>query len=516
MTANGKQSILFLSLEVAPIAVVGGLSQVVRFLPKQLRASGYDVRIALPDYSPLFAEVARRPLLGKLPVFFAGKVQNLRVSEATLDDSIPVYLISGMPGFASIVDPKRDLYSRTRIEDYAFWGMAVLEMLQAMGEEEIWQPDFIHAHDYHAAFATIYLKSVFGNRLRGFANAPKTIFTIHNLGFPGRFAAGIMSQLGLPAQLASSPWMEFYGDMSTLKGGITLSDVVTTVSPTYALEILTETYGEGLQGVLHERHRFSRLRGILNGIDREELALETSESEPPLDTSKGFEDFLKTKAAAKAKLRAKAGLQQRDDRPLLAIMGRWGWQKGWPLFAELLLNGYLSDFQVLLETWASAGQDEYLMNRLREHQRHHSGNVALFENQPPDRLRLAAPDFVLIPSLYEPCGLVQMEAMCFATLPIVRRTGGLADTVFDGENGLAFESELSVVDLEQKSQRFYSAVKAMAQSLRRALAIYQDAARLRQLQEHAFRSDNSWPRRMPGYQQLYEDAAMISPVTFGK
>lgn len=516
MKAAKKGSILFLSMEVAPLAVVGGLSQVLRFLPKQLRAAGYDVRLAMPNYQPLFGKISQRPILQKLPAILSGTLHELSVSATLIDDKVPIYLISGIPNFANIADTKNDLYSKPQIMDYALFGQAVLEMLQEFATAGIWKADFIHAHDYQTAFATIYLKSALGNKLRGFASPPKTIFTIHNLGFPGKFSAGLLPELGLPQQLNSSHWLEFYAELSTLKGGLVLSDLISTVSPTYAMEILGEPYGERLQGVLQERHRQGRLRGILNGIDREGLASEASETDPPFDFRTGLNDFLKTKTLLKNKLRQKLHLEKRRDMPLLVIMGRWGWQKGWPLFAELLMNGYLSDFQVLIETWASAGQDEMLMQRMRDFQSRNAKKIALIENQPPDRLRLAAPDFVLLPSIYEPCGLVQMEAMCFATIPIVRKTGGLADTVFDGENGFVFDSELGVFDVEQKTPRFYAAVKALEQSLRRALAAYQHPQRFRQLQQNAFAMDNSWQRRIPAYAQLYEDAASLAPVIFTK
>jgi starch synthase len=437
-----------------------------------------------------------------------------RVSKTLLDNSIPVYLIGGAPGFSEVENPKKDIYGKPTTKDYCFFAAAAIEMLQAFARSGEWRPDIIHVHDFHTAFIPIYLKTIYKGRLKGLLVTPKTVLTIHNLGFPGLFGKELLPALGLPRELDGIDWMEFYGTMSALKGGLVLSDMVSAVSPTYATEILSEPYGELLHGVLQSVYRNGRLRGILNGIQPDDLSSEARQSDPAFETGKDLRPFLEAKARIKEEIRRNHGLAPEHNTPLLIIQGRWGWQKGWALFAELLANGYLIDFQVIAETWASSGQDIGVMQQLREYGARKTGRFALLEEQPRNILRLAASDFVLLPSLYEPCGLIQMEAMRFATIPVARRTGGLADTVFEGQNGFLFDCELVVRDMDKRTALFYAALKQLGIALRSALAVYRDPERLLQCRKSCFIQDNSWQQRMKSYKQLYEDVLALPAPEF--
>jgi starch synthase len=466
MNQQSLRSVLFAAAEMSPLVSVGGLAEVVRFLPKSLRQAGYDARVVIPDYRPLLDGIERKPVIHDLPVRVGDRGYQATISKTVVDGGTPVYLVAGAPGFESVRDGKKDIYSKPEVHDYCFFATAVLEFLETTTKDsEDWTPQVLHAHDHHTAFASIYLKTAGDERWSVTRDQLRTVLTVHNLGFPGWFGRNLLPELGLPQSLDSMKWMEFYDQLSPLKGGILLSDLVTTVSPTYGMEILSDQYGEGLNGVLQQVYRRGRLRGILNGVDRLGLTEEAKRGDPPFTLDSDCEAFLPTKEKLKKRLCDEYGLASEPDKPVLIIMGRWGWQKGWPIFAELLLNGYLSDFNVLIETWASAGQDAALMDQLRQYVARNPKSVAIVEGEPRSLLRLAGPDFVLLPSIYEPCGLIQMEAMVFATIPIVRKTGGLADTIHDGENGLVFERSLTVHDMENETMAFFEAVKELGSTV---------------------------------------------------
>ncbi|MGA2903149.1 MAG: glycogen/starch synthase [Candidatus Korobacteraceae bacterium] len=512
MTRTNGHSILFAAAEVSPIVSVGGLAEVVRFLPRALREAGYDVRVAIPDYQPLLNKVHRLSVGNELLVEVGKQSFRATLSEATIDDGTPVYLVGGSPGFENVSNVKKDVYSQPTVQDYCFFGKAILEFVRRGLHEPFWAPDVLHLHDFHAGFAGIYLKTTDAMLEKSDLRA---VFTVHNLGFPGSFDRGSLPELGLPNSLDTTTGMEFYGKLSPLKGSLLLSDIITAVSPTYAFEILSKAYGERLDGVLNSIYRQGRLRGILNGIDRDGLREEAERGDPSFTLEPDFEAFCERKSQLKATLCRKYGLLYARERPVLVIMGRWGWQKGWPIFTELLLNGYLADFNVIIETWASAGQDSILMDQLRQYAMRNPQTVVVVEGEPRSLLRLAGPDFVLLPSVYEPCGLIQMEAMCFATIPVVRKTGGLADTVFDGENGFVFDVPLGVNDLENGTQAFFNAVRELGSTLRKALLVYRNPERLVAYRKACFESDNSWQRRVPSYARLYDDVLRMPPVTFG-
>lgn len=472
-----KLKILVVSVEVAPFAKVGGLADVASSLPKALRALGHDARILMPAYGM----VIRDPRYAAERV---GKPFDVRVNPwwtvpsalyQTSHDGVPVYLLSGRGLFESI-SKSEELYSPTR-EAYLYFATAALRACEEAG----WIPDVIHCNDWHTAFTPVMLREKGGPKWAGTAS----VFTIHNLAYQGEFGPDTVDAAGLPHRLYNMHQLETFGGVNFLKAGCVFADQVNTVSPTYAQEIQTAEYGCGLWGLMRDLAKLGRLRGILNGIDLDFF----DPSKDPLIPATFDQDDLTGKAACKASLQGELGLPVDPKVPLATVVSRLSNQKGF----DLMVRAAYGMLDLPMQYAVLGVGDPWAAEQLR-----------LLEEEWPDRVRLverfdaplaqrfyAATDLFLMPSAFEPCGLGQMIAMRYGALPIVRRTGGLADTVFEGKNGFVFEKR---------------SAREMFEAIKRGVATYHDSSRWSEMVQTAMSGDYGWEASANEYADMYEDA----------
>jgi starch synthase len=468
-----------LSAEVAPFAKAGGLADVCGALPKALAGLGHDVRLVMPAYRPVELAchtgqhgVHARPLTLRVPLG-RGTVP-AGVLEATLPGSgVPIYFIAEQHRFGN----RPFFYGYgDDAERFAFFSRAALDLaVAALG----WRPDVVHAHDWHTAPAVTWLATA-GQCDGRYAGLP-TLYTIHNLWHQGTAPWGIFDYLGL---LTHGLREERFGEVNFMARGIFHATMINTVSPTYAREILGWEGGCGLDGLL--RHRQYDLHGILNGLDYEVWNPATDRHlAAPFDAGR-----LDRRAANKRALQARLGLPERDV-PLVGMVTRLDRQKGLDITGHvlhLLMNGFAGEAQAVV---LGAGWPEYegMLRHLAGYHRSKLAAVLGYDAQLAP-LIYGGSDLFLMPSLFEPCGLGQLIALRYGAVPVVRATGGLADTVRPGVTGFTFAS--------------YSA-DACWNALQEALYLWRaDPESWRALQTRGMAGDYSWETSARAYQQVYE------------
>ncbi len=470
--------ILFLSAEVAPFAKTGGLGDVGGSLPKALHKMGHDVRVVMPAYQAIEESLQNgrfnlTPLPGHLTIPLGIGPLPAGVFEGRLPDSdVPIYFIA-----------EQNLFKRPNVYGYSddsyrfsFFSRAALDLTLALN----WKPDLVHAHDWHTAPALTWLATA-GNHHPHFRAMP-TVFTIHNLAHQGLSPWKIFEYLGLQTHSLSE---ESYGQVNFMARGIYHATMVNTVSPTYAREIMTPDGGARLDGLLH--HRAFDVHGILNGIDYDEWNPATDKRLAGHFDLEDMDGRLTNKRA----LQKRAGLPIRDDVPILAIISRLDFQKGLDITGDVvhrLLNGQAGEAQFIV-LGTGAAEYENMFARLANY---HANKMTAFLEYDAALAPLiyAGSDMFLMPSRFEPCGLGQLISMRYGSVPVVRATGGLADTVRDGYTGFQFH--------DYSAGAFWYAVE-------RAMFTYNtNQADWKQIQENGMSADFSWERSAGGYQQLYE------------
>ena len=464
--------------EAAPFAKTGGLADVVGSLPKALAARGHDVRVVMPAYADIerAAQSGRWGLkrgAGVLRVPVGGGFVDAGVFETTLPgSSVPISFIA-----------ERHLFDRPQIYGYgddpyrfAFFSRAALDLVVAA---EGWRPDVVHAHDWHAAPAIAWLATA--GRLDPRYRGLPTVFTIHNLLHQGKGPREVLGYLGIDA----SPLVE-EGPSSTnfMARAIYHATMINTVSPTYAREILTPEYGEGLDALLRYRH--FDVHGILNGLDYEVWNPATdSHLAAAYDASS-----IDNRAANKRALQERLGLEP-TDVPLVAMVTRLDAQKGVDIAGHavhLLLNAIAGEAQFAV-LGSGAPEFETMFRHLAAYHTRKMAAVLRYDAALAP-LIYAGSDLFLMPSRFEPCGLGQLIAMRYGSVPVVRQTGGLADTVHEGETGFSF------VDYTPD---------ALWQALARAVSTWwHDRPRIDQMGQQGMAQDFSWAASAGGYEQLFE------------
>lgn len=424
--------ILFVSSEVAPFAKVGGLADVVGVLPKTLVKQGCDARVVMPLYRKIKQKYADQLSFKRWTMLKLGW-RSMYSGLFTLEqDGVTFYFIDNEYYFGH--DAIYQDYSFD-IERFCFFQRAVLE---AMGDPMEFEPDILHCNDWQAGMIPVLLDAHY--RPHGYHNNVKTVLTIHNLKYQGIHGIERIADLcDLPPQYMSAYGVLKDGVPNFLKAGIVYADAITTVSPTYAQEILTGYYGEGLDGVL--RNYSYKLTGILNGINLDEYDPST---DPHIPANFSADDYQDNKAACKKALQEELGLEVNAGAPLLGMITRLVDQKGIDLLTRVLDEMLYDGMQVIV---LGTG-DPFYEDALRSMSSHRPNQLSInikFDNGLAHRI-YAGCDIFLMPSLFEPCGLSQMIAMRYGTVPIVRETGGLKDTVFPynqftGEgNGFSFSN----------------------------------------------------------------------------
>lgn len=461
--------------EGVPFSKTGGLADVAGSLPLALKQAGCEVRLVLPLYRGLKEKFSLRPMDGNLLIPLGNRVETADIHEGKMERNIPVYFVGHERYFDReylYQTPQADYEDNA--ERFTFFSRAVLECAKAVG----FKPDIIHAHDWQTGLIPAYLKTLY--RIDAFFNRTASVFTIHNLAYQGSFPKDTLFLTGLGWAEFTPDKLEFYDQISFLKSGLVYADALTTVSPTYAKEIQKAEFGRGLEGVLIERS--ASLFGILNGIDDKDWNPAKDKHIPKCYAKAS----LSGKAFCKKHLQEELGLDALPEVPILGMVTRLDDQKGLDIVASVLSDLLERKLQIAL---LGAGDKKY-MDLFSGIAKLYPGKFSLtlqFNNPLAHRI-YAGCDFFLMPSRFEPCGLGQLIAMRYGTLPIVHKTGGLADTV---EETIGFP----FAPLEGP---------AMLAAVDEALAVF---ARVRDLGERVGRAmsqDFSWKASSKTYLSLYQ------------
>lgn len=458
--------ILMCASEAVPFAKTGGLADVVGALPLALEKQGIEVRVILPKYKSVN--------IGNLSVSsVASDIETVKIGKG-----IEVYLIKNDKYFN-----RNGLYGEPKIGDYpdnldrfSFYSRRTLDLLKEIN----FKPDIAHCHDWQAALIPVYLKNLY-NKKDSFYKNIKTLFTIHNLAYQGLFGKEEYEKLGLDWSLFDINGLEFYGKVNVLKGGIIFSDLINTVSSAYAKEIQAKEFGCGLEGVLGNRQK--DIYGIINGLDYQVW-------DPAKDKYiyRMFSaDTLENKYINKKMLQKECGLTVDEDIPLFGIVGRLAEQKGMDLIAQSMKDLIKhSHIQIVVLGTGDLRYHHLLEETAKKHPHNLCAHIK-FDDFLAHKI-YAASDIFLMPSRYEPCGLGQMIALKYGTIPLVFKTGGLADTI-NNENGFVFDSYTE---------------EAFVEMVKKALDSYRDKKKWLALVKKAFTYNFSWDESAKKYIQLYE------------
>lgn len=480
--------VLLASSELHPYSKTGGLADMVAALAKYLAKAGHHVSVVTPFYQSVAtggAAAAARLLDRGLLIPLGATLMVARLRELQPQPRLTVYFLDQPELFdrAGLYDEKQ-AHGRVAYADnfdrFTFFSKATVEIARQVIEA----PQIIHLHDWQTGLVPLLVRHL--GWYEGWTPTPKTVFTIHNLGYPGRAAGTKYALTGLPTYYFHPDGCEFYGDVNPLKAGIMFADAVTTVSPTYAQEITTREFGAGLDGVL--RRRQGVLSGILNGVDYE---VWRTTGNPHLPHDYSAKDA-GGKTANKAALQRELGLPERPEVPLFGTVSRLEEQKGIDLIQGALEELLGEEIQYVL----LGSGDAQLEAGARDLKTRFPEKVRFVEARDERLAHLieAASDFYVMPSRYEPCGLNQMYSLRYGAIPIVRATGGLQDSVIDAREDA---ERANGIKLDEPS------VPALAKAMRKALALWAAPEALALYRRNGMQADFGWKRSVRQYVELY-------------
>ena len=488
--------IILVASEAVPFAKTGGLADVAGALPRELARLGHDVSLVIPGYSMIDASTHGLTEWGRISVPTASGPKEAVIEHGILSDmTLPadrpakIFAIRHDPYFA-----RPGLYQEAgadypdNLDRFTFFCRSVVQLLLQLQGSSNWVPDIVHAHDWQTALCVAYLEILYPDYSQ--RHGIGTVFTIHNLGYQGIFPATDYPKTGLPPSLFTPSGLEFYGSCNVLKSGLVFADLLSTVSHTYSHEIQTSEFGFGLDGIIRERH--DRLVGVVNGID-------TDTWNPATDTflaSRYSAQDVSGKPACKTALQKELQLPIKDV-PVLAVVSRLSTQKGLDLVAAILPELMVMDLQVVLLGTGDAS----LETQFRTLQSRYPWRLGLkigFDEGLAHRIEAGA-DMFLMPSRYEPCGLSQLYSLRYGTVPIVRRTGGLADTV------VAY-TPLAMKEKRATGFMFGEASEdALLNAVLLALRVYKDRSEWKALMHIGMQYDVSWSRSAQLYEDVYRE-----------
>jgi starch synthase len=472
--------VLAVASEVFPLVKTGGLGDVTGALPPALAAAGAETITMVPGYPAVVGALTDAVTVHEFPDLFGGPAKVLRGTAATLDllvvDAPHLFARAGNPYLGADGSEWADNGIR-------FAGLGAAAAAMGVGIAPGLTFDIIHAHDWQAAMAAVYLRFHAGPR-------PGTVLTVHNLAFQGRYRARLFPRLGLPDSAFGLDGLEYHGDVNFLKGGLCYADRLTTVSPTYAREITGVENGMGLDGVL--RHRVGVLSGIMNGIDDTVWDPATD----PLITARFSRRWLDKRAANKAALQQRMGLEEKPDSLLIGVVSRLTSQKGLDMVLDQLDELVADGVQLAL----LGSGDPDLEQDFVAAAEWHLGSVGcvIGYDEALAHLVQAGSDALLAPSRFEPCGLTQLYALRYGALPVVSRVGGLADSVID-----ANEAALSA-GVATGIQFWPASPEALQAALHRLLALWRDRPAWQKVQRNGMAADVSWRGPASRYVALYQ------------
>ncbi len=467
--------------ELFPLVKTGGLADVAGALPAALAFQDVAVRTLIPGYPAVLGRLPGAVGVYSLPDLFGG---HATVLAGRVDGHETLVLeashLFARPGNPYLAPDGRDWPDNAQ----RFAALAQVAAQIALGAVPGFRPQVVHAHDWQAGLAMAYLHFAPGPR-------PATVFTVHNMAFPGRFPATLLDELDLPPEAFRLDGVEFHGDISMLKAGLHYADRVTTVSPTYAAEICTAEHGMGMDGVL--RARGAAISGILNGLD-------TAAWNPATDMAlaASFDaGHIDARAASKRALQELMGLAADPDAPLFGVVSRLTWQKGVDLLLQQLptLLGHGAQLAVL-----GAGEPALQAGFEAAAAAHPNAvGCVIGYDEAMAHLIQGGADALLVPSRFEPCGLTQLAALRYGCVPVVARVGGLADTVIDANPmalaaGVATGVQFAPVDGE-----------ALGGAIGRAVALYRQPGIWRRMQQNGMAADVSWQGPAARYAALFRE-----------
>ncbi len=486
-----RLKILMVASEGQPFARTGGLGDVMGALPGALAARGHEVKAIMPRYGVMDGpSFGLSTLIEALPVPDGTGVSQVTVERAGTEAGGPEFLFVGHHEYFGrkqlYVDPATGNDFLDNHQRFACFSRAALETVKELN----WSPDIIHIHDWQAALVPVYLKTRYAGD--DFLAGSSTVLTIHNLGYQGLFDIDLLADLDLPEKLAyaATGALEFYDQLNYLKGGIIMADKITTVSERYAEEIQsTEEFGCGLQGVLADRA--DDLSGIVNGVD---YSIWSPRNDPKIPY-RYWPKNMSGKRMSKVELLGEAGLPVRDATAVIGMITRLDAQKGLDLVVESADRLFEKNLQMIV---LGTG-DKKIQERLLDLQKQHPDQLRVFLEF-SDALAheiQAGADMTLMPSRYEPCGLNQLYALKYGTIPIVRAVGGLADTVIDYRGsktgtGFVFEEYTS---------------EAMLEAIDRAVNLYARRQDWKRLMKTGMSCDFSWSASAAKYETLFQSLA---------
>lgn len=478
--------VLFASSEVYPLVKTGGLADVSGALPAALIECGLDVRVLLPGYAEAMDKAEGKRTVGSLGDPLGVGAEAKLVSAKLPGSGVPVWLIDCPSLYHRQGGPYQDVDGSDYADNALRFGLLswAAAHLCTQGSPVKWHPEVLHCHDWQSGLAPAYLNAW------NVVDRPATVFTIHNIAYQGQFPADTVPRLGLPWDMYTMAGLEYWNTLSFLKAGLVYSDKLTTVSPRYAREIQAAPHGSGMEGVLAERA--ADLSGILNGADYAVWDPATDASIPHRYPAL---DYAAGKAANKAALQAELGLEQNPDAPLLIIVSRLNDLKGMDLVLAVLPAILRQGAQLAVVGTGDRALEEGFKAAAAATPTQVSVTIGYSETL-AHRL-MAAGDILVMPSRFEPCGLTQLYAMRYGTVPLVHVTGGLADTVvdttYDGmmtgtATGFAFE---------------HANAGAFQWTVERALGMYRQPEQWRKVQLACVTQDFTWSRSANRYIELY-------------
>jgi starch synthase len=472
--------ILSVASEVFPLIKTGGLADVAGALPIALAPLGISMRTIMPGYPVVLQKVGKTREIADFPDLLGKPAKLLHAEHAGLE----LYIVDSPDLYDRDGGPYVDTEGKDYIDNWQrFAALARAAIDIANGIDPTWAPDIVHGHDWQAGLVPLYLKySEVG------PHTP-SVLTIHNIAFQGQFSSQIFPALGLPPAAFAVDGVEYYGDVGYLKGGLRTAWAITTVSPTYAEEILEPQFGMGLEGLIGER--VSDLVGIVNGIDDD--VWNPEKDKHIAATYNGVN--LSRRAENRAALEKRFGLTATDG-PIFCVVSRLTWQKGIDLVIEAAdeIVAHGGKLAVL------GSGDPVLEEGMRAAMARHPGRVAIAfgYDEPLSHLMQAGADAILIPSRFEPCGLTQLYGLRYGCMPIVGRTGGLSDTIIDA-NGAALAAKVATgIQFSPIDRHGFS------QALRRAFRLFEDKVAWESMQKTAMKSDVSWQSSASQYASLYK------------
>lgn len=483
--------VLHVCSEVFPLLKTGGLADVSAALPPALAKLGCDGRMLLPGFPAIMAGVKNQTLLIELPPKFGAS--SIKIFLGTIPDTkISAYVIDA-PG---LYDRDGNPYSDSQHQPYAdnykrFSLLAHLAARIADGLDSKWQPQVVHGHDWHAGLTAAYLQSTemaTGRKLAG------SVFTVHNLAYQGVFPRHTFDELGLPGQFFDVNGLEFYGQTSFMKAGLFFSDKITTVSPTYAREIQGPEQGCGLNGLLTGRQH--DLSGILNGVDPDVWNPAKDKFIPATYTKTALAGKLTSKTA----LQKQVGLKVQTDMPLFSIVSRLTEQKGLNLVIEGLPELIRQGGQIVV----LGNGDTAIEEAFKEAAKTYPEQVAVqigFDEEQAHRI-IAGSDVTMVPSRFEPCGLTQLYGLMYGTLPLVRRVGGLADTVKDCSLENMYEGIATGFVFEHFDIESFNA------AVRRAYVLFKLKNEWKKVQQTGMQQNFSWENAAKQFLHLYKQVSL--------